>query len=64
MPTADISVKDPDGHLRSHGRGGLGAVMGSKRVKFIAIDPTGAQGRPIADPEKFKAAATRLRQTS
>ncbi len=56
MLTSNISVKDPDSHLRSHGRGGLGAVMGSKKVKFIAIDPTGAEGLPIADPEKFKTA--------
>ena len=30
MLGANISVKDPDSHIRSHGRGGLGAVMGSK----------------------------------
>jgi len=57
MLTSNISVKDPDSHLRSHGRGGLGAVMGSKKVKFISIDPTGAKGLTIADPEKFKAAS-------
>jgi aldehyde:ferredoxin oxidoreductase len=56
MLTSNISVKDPDSHLRSHGRGGLGAVMGSKKIKFIAIDPTGAQPMKIADPVKFKAA--------
>ncbi len=53
---ANISVKDPDGKLRSHGRGGLGAVMGSKRVKFIAIDPSDSQ-IPLADPDAFKAAS-------
>jgi aldehyde:ferredoxin oxidoreductase len=57
MLTANISVKDPESHLRSHGRGGLGAVMGSKKLKFIAIDPTGAPTLPIADPEKFRAAS-------
>ena len=57
MLTANISVKDRESHLRSHGRGGLGAVMGSKRLKFIAIDPTGAPTLPIADPEKFRAAS-------
>lgn len=31
MLTSNISVKDPKGKLRSHGRGGLGAVMGSKK---------------------------------
>lgn len=53
---ANISVKDPDSHLRSHGRGGLGAVMGSKRVKFIAIEPTDRKIE-IADPEGFKTAS-------
>ena len=57
MTAANISVKDPDSKLRSHGRGGLGAVMGSKKIKFISIDDQGAPGVKIADPEKFKAAA-------
>jgi aldehyde:ferredoxin oxidoreductase len=57
MTAANISVKDPDSKLRSHGRGGLGAVMGSKKIKFISIDDQGAAGVKIADPEKFKAAA-------
>ncbi|WP_456385801.1 aldehyde ferredoxin oxidoreductase family protein [Desulfolithobacter sp.] len=49
---ANISIKDPDGKLRSNGRGGLGAVMGSKRIKFIAIDPADARVE-LADPDKF-----------
>jgi aldehyde:ferredoxin oxidoreductase len=57
LPTANISFKDPEGNLRSAGRGGLGAVMGSKKVKAIVIDGTGAGTVPIADPEKFKAAS-------
>jgi len=57
MTAANISVKDPDSKIRSHGRGGLGAVMGSKQIKFISIDGEGAPGVKIADPEKFKAAA-------
>ncbi|KAB2888701.1 MAG: aldehyde ferredoxin oxidoreductase [Desulfobulbaceae bacterium] len=55
MAAANISVKDPDGGMRSNGRGGLGAVMGSKKVKFIAIDPRDGKVE-IADPEKFKEA--------
>ncbi len=55
MSTANISVMDPSGKLRSHGRGGLGAVMGSKKIKFIAIDP-GDLKVDIADPEKLKEA--------
>ncbi len=57
MTAANISVKDPDSKIRSHGRGGLGAVMGSKKIKFISIDDQGAPKVPIADPEKFKNAA-------
>jgi aldehyde:ferredoxin oxidoreductase len=57
MAAANISVKDPDGNIRSHGRGGLGAVMGSKRIKYITIDPAGGPGVEIADQEKFKKAA-------
>ena len=57
MTAANISVKDPDSKIRSHGRGGLGAVMGSKKLKFISIDDQGAPGVKIADPEKFKTAA-------
>ena len=57
MAAANISVKDPDQKIRSHGRGGLGAVMGSKRIKCITVDGEGATGVALADPEKFKAAA-------
>ncbi len=55
MSSANISIKDPDGNLRSSGRGGLGAVMGSKKVKFITIDSQG-QKIEVANPEKFKEA--------
>jgi len=54
MAAANISVKDPDGNIRSHGRGGAGAVMGSKKIKYITVDETGGPGVTIAEPEKFK----------
>ena len=57
MASANISVKDPDGNVRSHGRGGGGAIMGSKKVKYITIDDAGGPGVTLADPEKFKAQA-------
>jgi len=57
MPVANISVKDPEGKLRSAGRGGLGAVMGSKKVKCIVITVPKKATVPIAEPENFKAAA-------
>lgn len=57
LPSANISFKDPEGNIRSAGRGGLGAVLGSKKVKALVIDDTGAGAVPIADPEKFRAAS-------
>jgi aldehyde:ferredoxin oxidoreductase len=57
MNLANISVKDPGGKLRSHGRGGLGAVMGSKKIKCITIDAEKYKEVTIADPEKFKEAS-------
>lgn len=57
MAAANISVKDPDGKIRSHGQGGMGAVMGSKKIKFITVDSEGTGPVAIADPDKFKAAA-------
>ncbi len=59
MRAANISVKDPDGNLRSGGRGGLGAVMGSKRVKFISIDCKDGKVT-IAKPDEFKDANKRF----
>ena len=55
MAAANISIKDPDSHLRSCGRGGLGAVMGSKKVKFISLD-SGDGKVEIADMDAFRAA--------
>ena len=53
MAAANISVKDPGSRIRSAGRGGLGAVMGSKKIKFMAIEPTDRKVE-IAKPEEFK----------
>jgi aldehyde:ferredoxin oxidoreductase len=41
---------------RPGGRGGLGAVMGSKGVKVIVLDDTGLSNRVPKDVEKFRAA--------
>ena len=56
MLSANISVADPEGHIRSLGRGGLGAVMGAKRIKFISIDDAGTPPVMPKDVAKFKAA--------
>lgn len=39
---------------RYAGRGGLGAVMASKGLKFIVLNRAGAPGTPIADPALFE----------
>jgi len=56
MLVSNISVRDPKGKLRSHGRGGLGAVMGSKKIKCITIDAESYKEVTYADSDKFKAA--------
>jgi len=59
MLISNISVKDPKGKLRSYGRGGLGAVMGSKKIKCITVDAEkfNEASASIVDVEKFKAAS-------
>jgi len=41
-------------------RGGLGAVMGSKKLKAIVIDDTGADGVEVADEARHKEAVAHL----
>ncbi|HDQ70516.1 MAG TPA: aldehyde ferredoxin oxidoreductase [Chloroflexi bacterium] len=54
---ASIQGSDVDGRpCRAAGRGGMGAVMGSKGLKAIVIDKRGKSAGAIADPEAFKAA--------
>ncbi|MBN1486669.1 MAG: aldehyde ferredoxin oxidoreductase [Anaerolineae bacterium] len=45
---------------RYSGRGGLGAVMGSKGLKFLLLNAEGAPGVEYADQEAFKVAAKKL----
>ena len=57
MSAASIAVSDMEQRPTRHaGRGGVGAVMGSKGVKAIILDDDGMKMRTPADPEKFKAA--------
>jgi len=54
MPTACLSVTDPEGEpCRNLGRGGLGAVAGSKGLKAVIVDPQGARLQPH-DPDGLK----------
>jgi aldehyde:ferredoxin oxidoreductase len=48
---------------RHAGRGGLGAVLGSKRVKAVAVRSAGVKA-PLADPERVLQAARELRERS
>jgi aldehyde:ferredoxin oxidoreductase len=53
---ASVSFTDMLGDpSRNAARGGLGAVMGSKGLKAIVIDPSRAAQVEIADQEKFRA---------
>jgi aldehyde:ferredoxin oxidoreductase len=57
MGAATIAITDPNGRPCRHcGRGGMGAVMGSKGVKAIVIDDRGSDEQllNIADQETFK----------
>jgi aldehyde:ferredoxin oxidoreductase len=58
MKSASIQSTDVDGHpCRAAGRGGLGAVMGSKGLKALLVDTRGKSADAIADPEAFREAA-------
>ncbi len=57
LSAASIACTDMEMRPTRHaGRGGVGAVMGSKGVKVIVIDDSGMKMRSPKDPEKFKAA--------
>ncbi len=57
---AGITHMDNDRHLtRISARGGLGAVMGSKRLKAVVFDQSDANRPDVVDLELFKAASKR-----
>jgi len=57
LSSAGIQNFDKDNlPSRIAARGGLGAVMGSKRIKAIVIDSTEGQKPPIAHPEEYRQA--------
>ncbi|GAB4265727.1 MAG: aldehyde ferredoxin oxidoreductase C-terminal domain-containing protein [Deferrisomatales bacterium] len=60
LRAAAVVVATPDGYLRTAARGGLGAVLGAKRVKALVIDEAGAPGVAAADPARLQAAAKAL----
>jgi aldehyde:ferredoxin oxidoreductase len=55
MSAASIAFTDMELRPTRHaGRGGVGAVMGSKGVKVIVIDDAGMKARTPQDPDKFR----------
>jgi len=54
MAAAGVCFNDQEGRpTRYAGRGGLGAVLGSKGLKAIVVDDSGAEDVPIADRALF-----------
>ncbi|HBF43626.1 MAG TPA: aldehyde ferredoxin oxidoreductase [Desulfobacteraceae bacterium] len=61
LAAASVAITDTEVRPTRHaGRGGLGAVMGSKGLKAIVIDPSEGELAPIVDKEAFKGAAKRF----
>ena len=57
LGAASVAFSDMEQRPTRHaGRGGVGAVMGSKGVKAIVLDDADMKMRQPKDPEKFKAA--------
>ena len=57
-----IAFNDMKGRpSRYSGRGGLGAVMGSKKLKFIIVDRKGAPGVEIANKDLFDEGRKKMR---
>jgi len=58
LSAASIACTDMEQRPTRHaGRGGVGAVMGSKGVKVIVIDDAGMKMRQPKDPDAFKKAS-------
>jgi len=62
MMNAGVCFDDIDRRpSRYAGRGGLGAVLGSKNLKFIIVEDKGALGVEISDKELFAKGCSKLR---
>jgi len=54
LTVSSIATSDMDNiPCRHAGRGGLGAVMGSKGVKAVVVDDSGAESVPLGDSQEF-----------
>ena len=55
LSAASVALTDPEGRPSRHAaRGGLGAVMGAKKIKAIVIDDGAAQVRQAKDKSGFQ----------
>ncbi len=63
LATAGVCFNDTEGRpSRYAGRGGLGAVMAAKGLKFIVVDGTGTQPVAPANAELFHKGTEKLRE--
>jgi aldehyde:ferredoxin oxidoreductase len=64
MELAGAGISVTDDYTKKAGRfaarGGLGAVMGSKRLKAIVVDAAGAEDLPVADEALYRESARRF----
>ncbi len=61
LASASIQTTDPSGTpSRAAGRGGLGAVMGSKGLKALVVSKEGGTTQSMTDPDTFKEASKRF----
>lgn len=61
LSAASIAFTDRELRPARHaGRGGVGAVMGSKGLKAIVINPAGGENHPLKNEKAFKEAAKRF----
>lgn len=60
LAASALCVTTPDYLLRTAARGGLGAVLGAKRVKAVVVDDTGGPGVEVHDSARFKEASKAL----
>ncbi|MFX1600052.1 MAG: aldehyde ferredoxin oxidoreductase C-terminal domain-containing protein [Promethearchaeota archaeon] len=64
MKSATVGANDLEGYPSRHAaRGGLGAVMGSKRIKAIVIIPPKTSKTEMRDIKKFREASTPFAKT-
>ena len=61
---ATVAATDPEGRPSRHaGRGGVGSIMGAKRLKAIVIDDEGTHMRKPSDPDSFRTAVKKAVDT-